>query len=223
MLIDDEAYYAIYARHLNWGYIDHGPVIAYLIRFFTILFENSFTVRLGGVVLLTTLCYLLYQFGKTYYNQKTGIILVLAVCINMIFHTSSIVMTPDAPLIFFTILTIIYYYKAYFIHNKYLYPAGLFMGLSILSKVSALFPAIGILLLPVIVKEKCHYLKMKKFYAALFIAFLIFTPFIYWNLQNDMAFVHYQGNHIIKNGSWQTFIELWIGILLLSGPVLFYY
>ena len=37
MLIDDEAYYAIYARHLNWGYIDHGPVIAYLIRFFTIL------------------------------------------------------------------------------------------------------------------------------------------------------------------------------------------
>ena len=40
MLIDDEAYYAIYARHLNWGYIDHGPVIAYLIRFFTILFEK---------------------------------------------------------------------------------------------------------------------------------------------------------------------------------------
>ena len=129
---------------MNWGYIDHGPVIAYLIRFFTILFENSFTVRLGGVVLLTTLCYLLYQFGKTYYSWKTGMILALTVCVNMMFHTSAIIMTPDAPLAFFTILAIIYYYKAYFIHEKYLYPAGLFMGLCILSKVSAIFPAIGI-------------------------------------------------------------------------------
>jgi len=223
MLIDDEAYYAIYARHLNWGYIDHGPVIAYLIRFFTILFENSFTVRLGGVVLLTTLCYLLYQFGKTYYSWKTGMILALTVCLNMMFHTSAIIMTPDAPLAFFTILAIIYYYKAYFIHEKYLYPAGLFMGLCILSKVSAIFPAIGILLLPVFIKEKRHYLKNKKFYGALCIALLIFTPFIYWNLQNDMAFVRYQGSHILGEGSWQTFVELWVGILLLSGPILFYY
>ena len=30
MLIDDEAYYAIYSHHLNWGYIDHGPVKAVL-------------------------------------------------------------------------------------------------------------------------------------------------------------------------------------------------
>ena len=44
LLIDDEAYYAMYARHLSWGYIDHGPIIAYLIRLFTIFGENSFTV-----------------------------------------------------------------------------------------------------------------------------------------------------------------------------------
>ena len=37
LLIDDEAYYAMYARHLSWGYIDHGPIIAYVIRLFTIL------------------------------------------------------------------------------------------------------------------------------------------------------------------------------------------
>ena len=37
VLINDEAYYAIYARHLAWGYVDHGPVIAYLIKFFTLI------------------------------------------------------------------------------------------------------------------------------------------------------------------------------------------
>ena len=30
LLINDEAYYAIYARHLAWGYVDHGPVDAAL-------------------------------------------------------------------------------------------------------------------------------------------------------------------------------------------------
>ena len=37
LLINDEAYYAIYARHLAWGYVDHGPVVAYLIKFFTLI------------------------------------------------------------------------------------------------------------------------------------------------------------------------------------------
>ena len=36
MLIDDEAYYAMYARHLDWGYIDHGPVVGFIIRIFTV-------------------------------------------------------------------------------------------------------------------------------------------------------------------------------------------
>jgi len=223
MLIDDEAYYAIYARHLNLGYIDHGPVIAYMIYFFTILIENSFTVRLGSVTFISILCYLLFQFGKTFYNKKIGFILCLIVCINMLFHTSAIIITPDSPLIFFLILTIIYYYKAYFNNNKYFFPAGIFLGLSMLSKVSALFPAIGIILFPIIVKEKHSYLKNKHFYFSLLIALLIFSPFIYWNIQNDMAFVRYQGSHIMAKGTLQTFIELWTGILLICGPILFYF
>ena len=33
VLINDEAYYAIYARHLAWGYVDHGPVVAYPVSY----------------------------------------------------------------------------------------------------------------------------------------------------------------------------------------------
>ena len=115
LLIDDEAYYAMYARHLSWGYIDHGPIIAYLIRLFTIFGENSFTVRLGSLTLLIMLTAFLYRFGKTYFNEATGIIMSLGVSANMLFHTNAVVITPDVPLAFFTIMAIIYYYKAYFI------------------------------------------------------------------------------------------------------------
>ena len=223
LLIDDEAYYAMYARHLSWGYVDHGPVIAYLIRLFTIFGENSFTVRLGALTLLIMLTVFLYRFGKTYFNEATGIIMSLGVSANILFHTNAVVITPDVPLAFFTILAIIYYYKAYFIDAKYLYAAGVFLGLAVLSKVSALFPAVGIILFPFVIQDKRHFLSDIRFYGSLAAALLVFIPFIIWNLQNDLAFVRYQGSHITGSGSWSDFSGLWLGLLVTIGPVFFYY
>ena len=223
LLIDDEAYYAMYARHLSWGYVDHGPVIAYLIRLFTIFGENSFTVRLGALTLLIMLTVFLYRFGKTYFNEATGIIMSLGVSANILFHTNAVVITPDVPLAFFTILAIIYYYKAYFIDAKYLYAAGVFLGLAVLSKVSALFPAVGIILFPFVIQDKRHFLSDIRFYGSLAAALLVFIPFIIWNLQNDLAFVRYQGSHVTSSGSWSDFRGLWLSLLVTIGPVFFYY
>ena len=223
LLIDDEAYYAMYARHLSWGYIDHGPVIAYLVRLFTILGENSFTVRLGALTLLFMLTVFLYRFGKTYFNEATGIIMSLGISANMLFHTNAVVITPDVPLAFFTIMAIIYYYKAYFIDAKYLYAAGILLGLAVLSKVSALFPAVGIILFPFVIQGKRHFLSDIRFYGSLVAALLVFIPFIIWNLQNDLAFVRYQGSHVISSGSWSDFSGLWLSLLVTIGPVFFYY
>jgi len=223
LLIDDEAYYAMYARHLSWGYIDHGPVIAYLVRLFTILGENSFTVRLGAFTLLFMLTVFLYRFGKTYFNEATGIIMSLGISANMLFHTNAVVITPDVPLAFFTIMAIIYYYKAYFIDAKYLYAAGILLGLAVLSKVSALFPAVGIILFPFVIQGKRHFLSDIRFYGSLVAALLVFIPFIIWNLQNDLAFVRYQGSHVTSSGSWSDFRGLWLSLLVTIGPVFFYY
>jgi 4-amino-4-deoxy-L-arabinose transferase-like glycosyltransferase len=223
MLIDDEAYYAMYARHLAWGYIDHGPVVAFLIKLFTIFSENAFMVRVGPIVLITILTIILYRFGKSQFNEATGMALSLGLSANMLFHTNAVVMTPDVPLAFFSILAILYYYKAFFIDEKYLIAAGAMLGLAMLSKISALFPAIGIVLFPAIVKEKRHFYKNVNFYLSLILALLIFMPFVVWNLQNDLAFVKYQGAHVSKAGSFSDFLGLWMGFLLATGPIYFYY
>ena len=158
LLIDDEAYYAMYARHLSWGYIDHGPVIGYLIYLFTIFGENSFTVRLSAIVMLIILSFVLYNFGKEHFSKMAGIAMSLGISANMLFHTNSVVVTPDVPLAFFSIMAIVYYYKAYFIHERYFYIGGIFLGVAILSKVSALFPALGIILFPIVNSRKRHFL-----------------------------------------------------------------
>ena len=173
-LVDDEAYYAMYARHLAWGYIDHGPVVAFIIWIFTFLNESSFTVRLGPVILMSFLTFFLYSVTKKHMDQQFALITSLALIANLMFHTNSIIITPDVPLAFFSILSILFYYLAYFKDERFIYPGGIMLGLSVLSKVSALFPAIGIFLFPFLVKEKRHMLKNVHFYASFFISFIIF-------------------------------------------------
>ena len=223
LLINDEAYYAIYARHLAWGYVDHGPIVAYLIKLFTLIWENSFTVRLGATTLMSVLTIILYYFGKKYFNTKTGIILSLSLTANMLFHTNSIVITPDVPMTFFTILAMMFYYLAYCVNKKYIYIGGGMLGLAVLSKISALFPAIGIALYPILIKEKRHWLKNIHYYGSFTLAFLIFLPFIIWNFQNDFAFVRNQGSHIYRGGGFGHFINLWLGLAVISGPLFFYF
>ena len=52
-LLDDEAYYWMYARYPDWGYFDHPPMIAAVIRAGYALFPNALGVRLI-VVLMST-------------------------------------------------------------------------------------------------------------------------------------------------------------------------
>ena len=52
-LFDDEAYYALWARDLAFGYYDHPPMIAYMIRVGTGL-TNETTL---GIRLFPVLCF----------------------------------------------------------------------------------------------------------------------------------------------------------------------
>jgi len=222
-LIDDEAYYAMYARHLSWGYIDHGPVVAFVIWFFTFFYESSLTVRLGSVSLMTLTSFMVYYYGKYIFNNITAIALSILISANLLFHTNSIIITPDAPLAFFTINAIIFYYLAFFRSEKYIYFGGLMLGLAVLSKVSALFPAIAIFIFPFLVKDMRGWIKNIHFYGSFLLSFAVFLPFVIWNFQNDFAFVRYQGSHIMESGDLINFIELWFGVALLVGPIYFFH
>jgi len=50
-LKDDEAYYWVYSRYPAWGYYDHPPMIALMIRIGYFFFQNEFGVRIVAVLL----------------------------------------------------------------------------------------------------------------------------------------------------------------------------
>ena len=223
-LVDDEMYYVVFSNHLDFGYIDHGPIISLIIWLFTVLSEHAFFVRIGSVLMFCLILVTCYQFCKQYFNVRVGRIIVIFLATSFAFHINAVIMTPDVPVAFFTIFAIIYYYKSYFISQKYFYIAGLFLGLALLSKISALFPALGIFLYPIIDKRARKSLKNKNYYLSFIIAFLILLPFIIWNIYNDFAFIRYQFGHVNKDSaSISSFIEIWGATALLMGPFFFYY
>ncbi|MEC7264976.1 MAG: 4-amino-4-deoxy-L-arabinose transferase, partial [Bacteroidota bacterium] len=50
-LIYDEAYYWYYAQNMAWGYFDHPPMVAFLIKLSSLFFKGELGVRFMSCVL----------------------------------------------------------------------------------------------------------------------------------------------------------------------------
>src|SRR4026208_1503874 len=99
-LIDDESYYWVYSRFLSWGYFDHPPMIALLIKWGYAFFQNEFGVRLF-CVLLNTLTILIIE---NLLEKKNSFLFYSIVLSVGIFQVGGFLAVPDTPLLFFTAL-----------------------------------------------------------------------------------------------------------------------
>src|ERR1700722_2762158 len=65
-LTADEAYYWLWSKHLDAGYLDHPPVIAWLIRPGTVLFgDPPIGVRIAGVLLSGMATMFVWESART--------------------------------------------------------------------------------------------------------------------------------------------------------------
>ncbi len=181
-----EAYYWEWSRDLAWGYFDHPPMIAYVIRLFTLMGGDSvFFVRLGAVVLSLLTTVVIYRLAKEMFGKATAFAACGLFQILPFFAAVSVLSIPDAPLAFFWILTVYFVHRATICGQKrFWYAAGLSLGLDLLSKYHAflLLPCILVYLLGA--PDLRRWLLRKEPYLALLIAFLVFLPNLYWNLDH---------------------------------------
>ncbi|NNE55371.1 MAG: 4-amino-4-deoxy-L-arabinose transferase, partial [Flavobacteriales bacterium] len=94
-LTADEAYYWMYAQDLSWGYFDHPPVIAALIKSGYALFCNELGVRLIPVILST----LTIVFLEKIVNAKEVKTFFMLVASVGILHFIGFFAIPDSPFI----------------------------------------------------------------------------------------------------------------------------
>ncbi|MEO0403389.1 MAG: glycosyltransferase family 39 protein, partial [Bacteroidota bacterium] len=96
----DEAYYWMFGQHLDLGYFDHPPGIAFLAKLSGFLPGNHFVFRLPAL-LLGVLGHLI--LGQVVLERKWNLEnFLIAYWVLPVFHLFGFVMTPDAPMLFFT-------------------------------------------------------------------------------------------------------------------------
>jgi dolichol-phosphate mannosyltransferase len=72
-LMPEEAYYWNYAQHLDFGYLDHPPAVAWLIRLSTqILGNNEFAVRATALALWFVTVAFCFQLTRNLYGKTAA-------------------------------------------------------------------------------------------------------------------------------------------------------
>jgi hypothetical protein len=199
-IIDDEAYYWVYSRFLDWGYFDHPPIIALLIKMGSALFPGELGVRLLPSLLgAGTIFLILYMLRDAVRDLRLPMMIICATPL-LHFHVSGFIAIPDLPLVFFACLFFLFYRKyleketpmiilllslaiVLMLYSKY--HSFLVIGLTVLSNLKILF--------------------RRSFWLVALVSLLLYLPHILWQVRHD--FVSF-GYHLIDRNSIFQFRHL---------------
>jgi hypothetical protein len=194
-LNNDEAYYWMYSKNLAWGYFDHPPMIALMIRIGYFFFHNELGVRLIVVLSQLLAFWIIWLLtNKEQHKKKENILLFFIIAVILpVCNIYGFISTPDAPLILFSAIFLLAYKR--FLENE-IWQNTLFLGISIAALMYSKYHG-GLLIILVILSNPAL-LKNFKFYSAAFLSLLLFFPHLFWQYSNDFPSVKY---HLIERVS----------------------
>ncbi len=182
-LFPEEAYYWLYARHLDFGYLDHPPMVAWLIALGTHLFGTTeFGVRFFAVVcsLLTT--FFACRLTDLLYGRRAAVYAVLLAQVLPFYFLTGFVMTPDPPLTACWAGMLYYLARVIFAHRAGAWlGVGIFLGLGMLSKYTVALLGPATLLILALDPPSRVWFRRAAPYLAVALSVLIFSPVIWWN------------------------------------------
>lgn len=190
----DEAYYWMWSHHLQTGYYDHPPMIAYLIYLTNFISEAEWGVRLVNVFSFSIAAVYIFKLSAEMFDEKIALNAIIIFSSVILVHAGYIMTTTDSPIILFWTLSMYYSYKAIFYGKiKDYILTGIMLGLMMLSKYTAIL-FVFTLLIFLIFKRRDIFLN-PRFYLAIIIAFLVVSPMLFWNYQNDWISFGFQMDH----------------------------
>jgi 4-amino-4-deoxy-L-arabinose transferase-like glycosyltransferase len=183
-ITDDESYYWIWSQHLSWGYPDHPPVIAGLIRLSTLpLGDGPMGIRLGALVLSLATGVIVYALGRDMFGPRIGAVAALASQLLPAIAAGGALAVPDAPFMFFWLLTVWLFWRALTAaHRPWWYAAGAALGLTAMSKLFGALLALGLAGFLLATPAYRKWLRRSEPYAAAAIAVAVIAPFVLWNI-----------------------------------------
>ena len=191
----DEAYYWTWSKEHALSFLDHPPMIAWFIRFGTAMFgDTNLGVRFGGIVAMLVMQLLLADIARRVTRDTRAIVFALLMPEAALYYGLLMAkVAPDVALIPFAVAMIWSLVRlAESNDHRWWLAAGIFGGLSLLSKftVVMMLPAVAAFML--VPKWRLRQLRSPYPWLAALIAIVLFSPVLIWNYQHDWASFRFQ-------------------------------
>jgi hypothetical protein len=213
----DEAYYWIFSRMMDWGFYYHPPMVAVFIRIGDTLMHNELGTRLAMVLTSTLSIYIIWLMLKRYeVSAKWFILLMSGVWVFQIYGFTA---TPDAPLLFFTVL-FYYFYQQYIDNNSW--KLALILGIVVVCLMYSKYH--GILVVSFTLLSNLKLLRRPSFYFIVLLAVGLYVPHILWQYHHNFPAINI--SLFEREGSGFHFnagSEFFFGQLLLGGALTSWY
>ena len=223
-LTDDEAYYRLWALAPAWGYLDHPPMVGWMMAAGRwIAGDTAFGVRLGAVLTALLGPLVLWRsinilFGPAIARRAVWIALAMP-----LMAVGGIIMTPDTPSVLFWGLAAWALVELYATRNAYWWLViGVCAGLGLLSKYTNLFVGAGIVLWLAWGAGNWRWLRSWQPWTGGAIAIVLASPVVLWNAQHEWASFAKQFGRAGRGQGWTlTYLAELIGAFVgLASPII---
>ena len=227
----DEAYYWTWSKENVLSFLDHPPMIAWFIRFGTAIFgDTNFGVRFAGVLaMLVTQLLLADLVRRVTHDMRAVVLAVLMPEAALYYGLLMAKVSPDVALIPFAVAMLWALVRLNESGDgRWWLAAGLFAGLALLSKFTAVMLIPAMLAFMLVPGWRGRWLKSPTPWLAALIAVMVFLPVLVWNAGHDWASFRFQlvratATHQLSLRTVGEFIGLQFGLVgfILLPVVLF--
>jgi hypothetical protein len=213
-ILSDETYYKLFSEKLDWGYYDHPPMIALMVKISSFFFAGNLGIRFLTVVLqIFTLLFTWMTIEKEKGNKQIIYTFFIVAGSIFMFTGYGVITTPDAPLLFFTALFLFTYKR--FIHSpkwSVTFLFGFAMAALIYSKYHA------VLVIGFTVLSNLTLLRRPRFWAATLLALILIIPHCYWQYSHDFPSLQYHLAYRLENFQIMNVLEFLPNQMILLNP-----
>ncbi len=185
-LLFDEAYYWHYASRLSWGYFDHPPMVALLIKVSGWLFRGELGVRFMSCVLSAGTLVILWNIVEDKRKQDYIPHFFVLVLSMTLLHAYGFFTLPDTPLLFFTAMFLWLY--QHFLHKATI-PLSIGLGLVMAGLMYSKYHAVLVILC--VLASNIRLVLNPHAWLAVAVALFSYFPHLAWLYEHDFVSIRY--------------------------------
>jgi hypothetical protein len=221
----DEAYYWTWSKENVLSFLDHPPMIAWFIRFGTAIFgDTNFGVRFAGLLAMLVTQLMLADIVRRLTHDFRAVILAVLMPEAAVYYGLLMAkVAPDVALIPFAVAMVWALVRLVESDDaRWWLAAGLFAGLALLSKLTAVMLVPAVLAFMLIPDWRQRWLTSPYPWAGALIAVALFSPVLIWNAQHDWASFRFQSVRAVATHelSLRTVGDFFGLQFFLVGPIL---